>query len=118
MNFRDLLIYLVLFVSGALFLNSCDASIADDENRAVYVWSHNDYWQDRPLYDALELGYQMIEADIHLIDGELYVAHDPPDPLKHRHLQICTWSHSAGGLNRMTAVYCPGANCHFTWLLM
>ena len=80
MNFRDTLILLVLFAPGFFFLNSCDSSIADDENRRVYIWSHNDYWQDRPLYDALELGYQMIEVDIHFIDGELYVAHDPPDP--------------------------------------
>jgi hypothetical protein len=43
--------------------------------------AHNDYEQARPLYDALGHGFTSIEADIHLIDGELYVAHDHPEVL-------------------------------------
>ena len=80
MNLSNKLILLILFVSVGFLLNSCGSPSAENEARPVYVWSHNDYWQVRPLYDALERGFQMIEADIHLIDGELYVAHDPPDP--------------------------------------
>jgi len=38
--------------------------------------SHNDYYQARPLLDALDLGFCSVEADIHLVDGELLVAHD------------------------------------------
>lgn len=38
--------------------------------------SHNDYEQARPLRDALENGFCSVEADIHLKDGELLVAHD------------------------------------------
>lgn len=37
--------------------------------------AHNDYEHDRPLYDALEQGFSSIEADVYLIDGDLYVAH-------------------------------------------
>lgn len=44
--------------------------------------SHNDYEQDRPLLQALENGFTSFEADIHLIDGELYVAHDRPGKLE------------------------------------
>lgn len=40
--------------------------------------AHNDYEHDRPLLDALGYGFTSIEVDIHLVDGELYVAHDPP----------------------------------------
>ncbi|MCH8119876.1 MAG: hypothetical protein IIC00_09130 [Planctomycetes bacterium] len=38
--------------------------------------AHNDYEHDRPLYDALDHGFTSVEADIHLVDGQLYVAHD------------------------------------------
>jgi len=42
------------------------------------AFSHNDYWRDRPLFDALGYGFNCVEADLWLIDGELYVAHDRP----------------------------------------
>lgn len=42
------------------------------------AFAHNDYQHENPLYDALTQGFTVIEADIHLIDGELYVTHDPP----------------------------------------
>jgi hypothetical protein len=38
--------------------------------------AHNDYRHDRPLLDALDHGFRSVEADIHLVDGELLVAHD------------------------------------------
>lgn len=40
--------------------------------------AHNDYEHTRPLLDALDNGFTEVEADIYLIDGELYVAHDKP----------------------------------------
>ena len=40
--------------------------------------AHNDYEHERPLFDALENGFTSFEADIHLINGELIVAHDYP----------------------------------------
>ena len=41
--------------------------------------AHNDYEHPRPLLDALDHGFGSIEADIHLVDGELLVAHDRDD---------------------------------------
>ncbi len=38
--------------------------------------AHNDYEHDRPLLDALDHGFTSVEADIHLVDGDLFVAHD------------------------------------------
>lgn len=40
------------------------------------AFSHNDYWRERPLHDALSYGYNCVEADLFPIDGKLYVAHD------------------------------------------
>lgn len=44
------------------------------------AFSHNDYWRERPLLDALEYRFNCVEADLWLIDGELYVSHDRPEP--------------------------------------
>jgi hypothetical protein len=39
------------------------------------IHSHNDYWRQVPLFEALSDGVTGVEADVHLINGELYVAH-------------------------------------------
>lgn len=40
------------------------------------AYAHNDYGNPHPLYDALELRFRGVEADILLRGGELRVAHD------------------------------------------
>lgn len=44
------------------------------------AFSHNDYWRENPLLDALAFRFNCVEADLWLIDGELYVSHDRPVP--------------------------------------
>ncbi len=52
------------------------------------AFSHNDYENKHPLVDALNYGYNNIEADIHLIDGKLFVAHNyPKDTSKAKNLE-------------------------------
>ena len=40
--------------------------------------SHNDQEQANNLTDALSLGFESIEVDVHLISGELRVTHSAP----------------------------------------
>lgn len=42
----------------------------------TYFHAHNDYGHARPLFDALEHGAASVEADVWLVDGVLFVAHD------------------------------------------
>ena len=42
----------------------------------IRAHAHNDYLHKRPLLDALDNGFCSVEADIHLVDGKLLVAHD------------------------------------------
>ena len=44
------------------------------------AFSHNDYWREKPLLDALSFRFNCVEADLWLIDDELYVSHDRPEP--------------------------------------
>jgi hypothetical protein len=49
--------------------------------------SHNDYEHPRPLQDALDQGFNSVEADIHLLAGRLLVGHDPRQLRPDRTLQ-------------------------------
>ncbi|RMH09156.1 MAG: hypothetical protein D6697_04335 [Armatimonadetes bacterium] len=49
--------------------------------------SHNDYWRQRPLQDALECGFCSVEVDIFLIDGKLLVGHEPRELRPERTLE-------------------------------
>lgn len=64
---------IAIFISF-LFLSQLQAQVKPLPN----AHAHNDYLHQKPLQDALSHGFTSIEADIHLIDGELYVAHDKP----------------------------------------
>jgi hypothetical protein len=49
--------------------------------------AHNDYEHDRPLHDALAHGFTSVEADIFLVDDDLYVAHTAREIAPDRTLQ-------------------------------
>lgn len=49
--------------------------------------AHNDYQHARPLLDALSHGFCSVEADIHLVDGKLLVAHNRDATKPERTLQ-------------------------------
>jgi glycerophosphoryl diester phosphodiesterase len=42
----------------------------------IHAHAHNDYEHKRPLLDALDHGFCSVEADVHLVDGHLVVAHE------------------------------------------
>ena len=52
---------------------------ADAVRPLAHAHAHNDYEHDRPLLDALDHGFTSVEADVWLVDGELYLGHDAPD---------------------------------------
>ena len=51
-----------------------------DQSIHYNAFSHNDYWRENPLEDALAFRFNCVEADLWLIDGELYVSHERPEP--------------------------------------
>jgi hypothetical protein len=67
---------------------------ADDQSKReeqllplIHAHAHNDYEHHRPLFDALDHGLASVEADIHLVDGQLLVAHDRDKVKAERTLQ-------------------------------
>ncbi|GJN89543.1 hypothetical protein Rhopal_002530-T1 [Rhodotorula paludigena] len=56
--------------SAVLLARSAIAAVS-----ALNIHSHNDYWRDVPLIDALSVGCKSVEADVYLSDGKLLVGH-------------------------------------------
>jgi hypothetical protein len=54
----------------------------------INAHAHNDYEHDRPLFDALDHGFTSVEADIHLVNGDLLVAHDADEVKSDRTLRL------------------------------
>jgi hypothetical protein len=53
----------------------------------INAHAHNDYEHQRPLVDALSHGFCSVEADIHLVNGRLLVAHNLRDTRTENTLQ-------------------------------
>src|SRR5262245_51794473 len=62
-------------------------SAGEGSKRPVLAHAHNDYEHARPLLDALEQNFDSVEADVHLVDGQLLVAHDRKDARADRTLE-------------------------------
>src|SRR3984957_8511284 len=73
-KFHFALFLAATFLAGISFSSSADSVIP-----LTRVHAHNDYEHKRPLFDALDHGFCSVEADIHLVDGQLLVAHDLRD---------------------------------------
>ncbi|MDX1932991.1 MAG: phosphatidylinositol-specific phospholipase C/glycerophosphodiester phosphodiesterase family protein [Capsulimonadales bacterium] len=61
---------------AAVFALTPISAYAEEPSALPNAHAHNDYEHTRPLLDALDQGFCSVEADIHLVDGELLVAHD------------------------------------------
>lgn len=79
---------IVLVCSVLLSLPSCRSNVAGTHVTPLSrAHAHNDYEHERPLYDALDHGFNSVEADIFLVDDDLYVAHDRRDITSERTLR-------------------------------
>lgn len=74
---------------AVLFLLLLPSGVLAEETPVplIHAHSHNDYTRERPLFDALDLGFCSVEADIFLVDGALLVAHDLKDVTPEKTLQ-------------------------------
>ena len=63
-------------VAGIAFLYLSALGLGAELVPLVHAHAHNDYEHKRPLLDALDHGFCSVEADVHLVDGELLVAHN------------------------------------------
>ncbi len=88
MRIQKILFFLSLCLSAAGWGCSCSPSGGLDpgQYRRVLIHSHNDYVRSRPYFEAVEAGAASVEADVWLVEGELYIAHDRDEILRDRTL--------------------------------
>lgn len=77
----------VAYLSILFFLETSAVASESDTKPLPKAHAHNDYEHERPLLDALDLGFTSIEADVFLVDGQLLVAHNFLDVSKDRTLE-------------------------------
>ena len=65
--------------SCVVFLTICVQVSTAQPVPLIRAHAHNDYEHERPLSEAIERGFASVEVDIHLVDGQLLVAHDLED---------------------------------------
>lgn len=75
-------IFLLTILGSAFLIYNCFAQVVLKNAHA-----HNDYWHVRPLLQSLKNGFMSVEADCHLIDGRMLVAHEKMFTKKKRTLQ-------------------------------
>ncbi len=61
-----------------------DKPLPAEKPLSIGAHAHNDYEHEFPLWDALHNGFSSVETDVHLQDGEFYVAHDEEEIQKDR----------------------------------
>lgn len=80
---------IILICSLLLSLSSCRSYVGGANiTPLTHAHAHNDYEHDRPLYDALDCGFNSVEADVFLVDNDLYVAHNARDIAPNRTLRL------------------------------
>jgi hypothetical protein len=65
----------------------CATNLGAEPVPLIHAHAHNDYEHKRPLLDALDRGFCSVEADVHLVDGRLLVAHNRSQVKPERTLQ-------------------------------
>lgn len=75
-NFPTPVLWLLCIVAFALNTRPARGGDVTGVIPLARAHAHNDYEHARPLLDALDHGFCSVEADVHLVDGELLVAHD------------------------------------------
>lgn len=63
------------------------APVGSPPSGSAFIHAHNDYEHAKPLVEALDAGARSVEADVHVIDGELLVAHDAKQVVPDRTLR-------------------------------
>lgn len=81
MKFFTFFILIPMAIGISCSLNSFSQTVLTNAH------AHNDYWHSRPLFQSLENGFMSVEADCHLIDGRILVAHEKVFTKKSRTLQ-------------------------------
>lgn len=85
-----IIIFILLSINFYNILTSSETTKETNENDIklkIYGHSHNDYYQSRPLFNAIDNYMKSIEIDIFMINNQFYVAHSVDEIKNERTLE-------------------------------
>jgi len=88
-SYKTLVFSIIAFFLTTITVNAdeIDEFLQSEVTPLPRAHAHNDYEHDNPLFDALNHGFCSVEADVHLGNGTLYIAHDLEDIKENKTLE-------------------------------
>ena len=78
--------------------------------------SHNDYWRNRPMLDALDHGFCSVEADVFLRDGQFWAGHVTAEIMLRRNLETIYLKTLKEQIDLNGGTVYPGVETFYLWI--
>ena len=78
--------------------------------------SHNDYWRNRPMLDALDHGFCSVEADVFLRDGQFWAGHVTAEIMLRRNLETIYLKTLKEQIALNGGTVYPGVETFYLWI--
>lgn len=78
--------------------------------------SHNDYWRNRPMLDALDHGFCSVEADVFLRDGVFWAGHSKAEIQLRRNLETIYLQTLKEQIRLNGGTVYPGVETFYLWI--
>ncbi len=110
-------IRIVLFVLATITLHVIFAGPAPEDVRPIRDGhSHNDYWRNHPMLDALDHGFCSVEADVFLRDGQFWAGHVKAEILLRRNLETIYLKTLKERIEKNGGTVYPGVETFYLWI--
>ena len=108
---------IVLFVIALVTLNAILIGAAPKDVKPIRDGhSHNDYWRNRPMLDALDHGFCSVEADVFLRDGQFWAGHVPAEIMLRRNLETIYFQTLKEQIALNGGTVYPGVETFYLWI--
>jgi hypothetical protein len=108
---------IVLFVIALVTLNAILIGASPKDVKPIRDGhSHNDYWRNRPMLDALDHGFCSVEADVFLRDGQFWAGHVPAEIMLRRNLETIYFQTLKEQIALNGGTVYPGVETFYLWI--
>lgn len=108
---------IVLFVIALVTLNAMLIGASPKDVKPIRDGhSHNDYWRNRPMLDALDHGFCSVEADVFLRDGQFWAGHVPAEIMMRRNLETIYFQTLKEQIALNGGTVYPGVETFYLWI--
>ena len=108
---------IVLFAIALITLNAMLVGATPKDVKPIRDGhSHNDYWRNRPMLDALDHGFCSVEADVFLRDGQFWAGHVTAEIMLRRNLETIYFKTLKEQIDLNGGTVYPGVETFYLWI--